>query len=145
MRLDKRFSNRYLFGASYALTDRKTVNSIPGFPIPNLDNYLESYGPTNARHLVNVSALVDLPGNVQVGIISSMASRGPVMPTIADLDLDGDGTTTTPIPGAEFNCFNFGCNKEDLATAVAAFNQRYAGTRDARGQPIAALALPAEL
>ena len=143
MRLDKRFSNRYLFGASYALTDRKTVNSIPGFPIPNLDNYLESYGPTNARHLVNVSALVDLPGNVQVGIISSMASRGPVMPTIANLDLDGDGTTTTPIPGAEFNCFNFGCNKEDLAAAVAAFNQRYAGTRDARGQPIAALALPA--
>jgi hypothetical protein len=143
MRLDKRFSNRYLFGASYALTDRKTVNSVPGFPIPNLDNYLESYGPTNARHLLNISALVDLPGNVQVGIISAMASRGPVMPTIANLDLDGDGTTTTPIPGAEFNCFNFGCNKEDLATAVAAFNQRYAGTRDARGQPIAALGLPA--
>ena len=29
VKLDKRFSNRYLFGASYALTDRKTVNSIP--------------------------------------------------------------------------------------------------------------------
>ena len=141
--LDKRFSNRYLFGASYALTDRKTVNSIPGFPIPNLDNYLESYGPTGARHLLNVSALIDLPGNVQVGIISAMASRGPVMPTIANLDLDGDGTTTTPIPGVEFNCFNCGCDKEDLAAAVAAFNQRYAGTRDARSQPIAALALPA--
>ena len=29
---------------------------------PNLDNYFESYGPTGARHLLNVSALVDLPG-----------------------------------------------------------------------------------
>ena len=58
---------------------------------PNLDNYFESYGPTGARHLLNVSALFDLPWNVQIGIISAMSSRGPVMPTIANVDLDGDG------------------------------------------------------
>ena len=56
------------------------------------------------------------------------------MPTIANVDLDGDGTTTTPIPGVDFNCFNRGCNEEDLAQAVAAFNTQYAGKRDARGQ-----------
>ena len=66
------------------------------------------------------------------------------MPTIANLDLDGDGTTTTPIPGVDYNCFNRGCDEEDLASAVAAFNQQFAGTRDARNQAIAALALPAE-
>ncbi len=137
-KLDKRFSNRYLFGVSYALTKRDGINGIS-----NLDNYFESYGPSGARHLLNVSALADLPGNIQIGIISAMASRSPVMPTISNLDLDGDGTTTTPIPGVDFNCFNFGCNEDDLAAAVAAFNQQYAGTRDARNQLIAPLTLPA--
>ena len=90
-----------------------------------------------------MSALVDLPGNIQIGIISAMAARSPVMPTIANVDLDGDGTTTTPIPGVDYNCFNRGCSDEDLAAAVAAFNQRYGGGRDARNQLIAPLALPA--
>ena len=139
LKLDKRFSNRYLFGASYALTDRTTIDGIS-----NLDNYFANEGPAGPQHLLNLSALVDLPGNIQIGIISAMSTRSPVMPTIANLDLDGDGTTTTPIPGVDYNCFNRGCGEEDLAQAVAAFNQRYAGTRDARGQAIAALSLPAE-
>jgi len=139
VKLDKRYSNRYLFGVSYALTSRNAVNTVS-----NLDNYFESYGPSAARHLLNVSALVDLPGNIQLGIISAMASRAPVMPTIANVDLDGDGTTTTPIPGVDFNCFNVGCDEEDLANAVAQYNQRYGGQRDARNQPIAPIALPAD-
>jgi hypothetical protein len=145
LKLDKRFSNRWLFGASYAYTHRNTINNMAGGGgIPNLDNYFESYGPTGARHLLNLSALFDLPGNVQIGIISAFANRDPVMPTIANLDLDGDGTATTPIPGVDYNCFNRGCGEEDLAQAVTAFNQRYAGTRDARNQPIAGLTLPAD-
>jgi hypothetical protein len=88
--------------------------------------------------------MFDLPGNVQVGFISAMSSRAPVMPSIANVDLDGDGTNTTPIPGVDFNCFNFGCDEDDLAQAVAEYNRLYAGARDARGQPIAAIALPAE-
>jgi len=139
LKLDKRFSNRWLFGASYALTDRTAIDGIS-----NLDNYFANEGPAGPQHLVNLSALVDLPGNIQIGIISAMASRSPVMPTIANLDLDGDGTTTTPIPGVDYNCFNRGCGEEDLAQAVAAFNQRYAGARDARNQVIAPLTLPAE-
>ena len=143
LKLDKRFSHRYLFGASYALTNRKGINGIASAGIPNLDNYFESYGPTGARHLLNLSGLIDLPGNVQVGVISAMSSRSPVMPSIASVDLDGDGTTTTPIPGMAFNCFNRGCDQADLAQAVAQFNQQYAGKRDARGQVIPQLALPA--
>jgi hypothetical protein len=139
VKLDKRFSHRYLFGASYALANRQTINGT----IPNLDNYFESYGPSGARHLLNVSALIDLPWKVQLGIISAMSSRGPVMPTIANVDLNGDGTSTTPIPGVSFNCFNRGCDKDDLVQAVAQFNQQYAGKRDARNQVIAPITLPA--
>jgi hypothetical protein len=139
VKLDKRFSHRYLFGASYAFTDRSGVNEIR-----NLDDYFATYGPIGSRHLLNLSGLVDLPGNVQIGVISAMASRGPIMPTIASVDLDGDGITTTPIPGVAFNCFNRGCGKDDLAQAVAQFNAKYAGQRDARGQVIPQLALPAD-
>jgi hypothetical protein len=144
VKLDKRFSRRYLFGASYALTNRKSINTITGTGIPNLDNYFESYGPTGARHMLNVSALVDLPWNVQLGVISAMSSRGPVMPTMSNVDLDGDGTATTPIPGVDFNCFNRECSEDDLAQAVTRFNQQYAGQRDARNQVIPQLTLPAD-
>jgi hypothetical protein len=139
LKLDKRFSNRYLFGLSYALTDRTTIDGIS-----NLDNYFANEGPAGPQHLLNLSALVDLPGNIQIGIVSAMSTRPPVMPSIANLDLDGDGTTTTPIPGVDYNCFNRGCGEEELAQAVAAFNQQYAGTRDARNQPIAAVTLPTD-
>ena len=139
VKLDKRFANRYLFGASYALTNRSGVNGIS-----NLDNYFANYGPTGARHLLNLSALFDFPGNVQLGIISAMSSRAPVMPTISNVDLDGDGTATTPIPGVDFNCFNRGCDEQDLQQAVAAFNQQFAGARDARGQLIGPVTLPAD-
>lgn len=138
VKLDKRFSNRYLFTASYALTNRHGVNGIS-----NLDNWFANWGPTGARHILNVSGLVDLPWGFQIGVISAMSSRGPLMPSVANVDLDGDGTTTTPIPGVDFNCFNRGCGKDDLSTAVAAWNSTYAGKRDARNQLIAALALPA--
>jgi hypothetical protein len=142
-KFDKRFSNRYLLGASYALADRSGINTISG-SITNLDNYDETYGPSGPRHVLNISAMFDLPGNVQVGFISAMSSRSPVMPYVTNVDLDGDGTSNTGIPGVEFNCFNFGCGKDELASAVAAYNQQYAGQRDARGQLIAPVTLPAD-
>jgi len=138
VKLDKRFSNRYLFGASYALTQRVTIDGVS-----NLDDYFANKGPAGPMHMLNLSALVDLPGNIQIGFISALSSKSPVMPTIANLDLDGDGTAITPIPGVSYNCFNRGCNARDLAEAVASFNARHGGQRDARNQPIAPLALPA--
>ncbi len=138
-KLDKRFADRYSFGVSYALTSRTIIDGIS-----NLDNYFANEGPAGPQHLLNVSALVDLPGYFQIGIISAMSTRTPVMPTIANVDLDGDGTTTTPIPGVDYNCFNRGCDREDLTKAVAAYNTQYGGQLDARGQVIAPLTLPAD-
>jgi hypothetical protein len=138
VKLDKRFSKRYLFTASYALTDRHAYNGIS-----NLDQLDANWGVTGARHILNLSGLVDLPWGFQVGFISAMSSRGPLMPSISNVDLDGDGITTTPIPGVKYNCFNRGCDKEDLASAVTAFNTAYAGKRDARGQVIPTITLPA--
>jgi hypothetical protein len=136
-KFDKRFSNRYLVGISYALTDRAGIDGIS-----NLDDYFANYGPTGARHVLNVSALFDVPGNIQIGFISAFSSKSPVMPSISNVDLDGDGTNTTPIPGLDYNCFNRGCDEDDLRAAVDAFNAQYAGGRDARGQTIARITLP---
>lgn len=139
VKLDKRFSKRYLFTVSYALTDQSGINGIV-----NLDNLFQSYGPQAPRHILNVSAIVDLPWGVQMGFISAFSSRSPVMANVPQVDLDGDGITTTPIPGVDFNCFNRGCGKAELEAAVAAWNQRFpAGSRDARGQAIPQLILPA--
>jgi hypothetical protein len=149
LKLDKRFADRYLFTASYALTGQSGINGIV-----NLDNYFQSYGPQGARHLLNVSGLVDLPWGFQLGVISSTSSRGPFHPSISGIDLDGDGVTTEPLPGVQYyNCFNRACGKNDLTTAVQNWNAKYFPSgppqaaadfrnKDARGQNIPYLILP---
>ncbi len=140
VKLDKRFSKRYLFTASYALTNNHGINGIN-----NLDNYARTWGPQGGRHLLNLSGLVDLPYGFQIGVISSMASKGPLMPMVTGVDLDGDGTTSEPLPGLDWNCFNRGCGKDDLRNAVAAWNAKYpAGSKDARGSAIPQLTLPSD-
>jgi hypothetical protein len=138
LKFDKRFSKRYLFTASYALTGQSGINGIA-----NLDNWFQTWGPQGARHILNLSGLVDMPWGFQLGVISAMSSRGPLMPSVSNVDLNGDGTSTEPIQGVDYNCFNRGCGKSDLATAVAAWNSAYAGKKDALGRTIAAITLPA--
>jgi hypothetical protein len=93
---------------------------------------------------LNISALVDLPWGFNLGIISQTSSRGPLMPLVTGVDLDGDGISSEPLPGVPWNCFNRGCGKDFLAKAVADWNAKYpAGSRDARGSLIPQLTLPA--
>ena len=138
VKVDKRFSKRYQLTAGYALTDQH------GFAgtIYNLDNWSTSYGPQLSRQSLNVTGFVDLPWGFQIGLISTMASRGPQMAYVTGVDLTGSGVTTTPLPGLSFNCLNRGCGKSDLAASVDSWNSTYAGKKDARGQAIPALALP---
>ncbi|MBS1790338.1 MAG: carboxypeptidase regulatory-like domain-containing protein [Acidobacteria bacterium] len=138
VKLDKRFSKRYLFTASYALTNIHGYNGIS-----NLDKWNATWGPQGGRHSLNISGLIELPWGFQIGLISQMGSRGPLMPSINSVDLDGDGSGSTPIPGVDYNCFNRGCGKDDLAAAVANWNTTYAGKKDALGRTIAAITLPA--
>ncbi len=137
VKFDKRFSRRYLLTGSYALTLRSGINGIL-----NLDKRDATWGPQGGYHILNVSGLVDLPWNFQIGFISAMSSRGALMPSVNNVDLNGDGTTTEVLPGLKFNCFNRGCAKNDLINAVATWNQTYLGKVDARGTAIPQLTLP---
>lgn len=137
LKVDKRFTKRYLFTASYALTDQKGYNGIV-----NLDKWNQSWGPQGGRHSFTFSGVADLPYGFSVALISSMGSRGTFQPSIPNVDLDGDGNDE-PLPGLGYNCINRGCGRSDFEKAVAAFNTTYAGKRDARNRAIPTLVLPA--
>jgi len=138
LKVDKRFGNRYMFTVSYALQDAKGLNT----PLQNLDNWFSTFGPREARHTLNISGMVDLPKGFQVSFINSAGSRGPVMATIPSIDLDGDGSSAEPLPGARFNGFNRGLGKEDLTRLIDQFNQQWAGKTTVRGQTIPRLPQP---
>jgi hypothetical protein len=120
VKLDKRFSNRYFFTASYALTGQSGINGVN-----NLDNYYSTYGPQGAQHILNLSANIELPWGFQLGVISAMSSKGAFMPMVTDVDLDGDGTASEPLPNLNFNCFNRGCGKRDLEAAIQRWNANF--------------------
>jgi hypothetical protein len=140
VRADKRFSRRFQGTASYALTSQTGYTST----IYNLDNYNSSLGPQGPRHILNVSGVVSLPWGFELGLISSSQSRGPVTAIVPGIDLSGSGVSNTPIPGIPVNGLTRGYGKDDLAKAVANWNQTYAGKKDARGNPMPTLALPGD-
>jgi hypothetical protein len=139
VKADKRFANRFQFTASYALTNAHGYNGIN-----NVDDWNSTWGPQQARNILNVSGVVDLPWGFQLGIISAQSTRGPGMVTVGNVDLDGDGTASEPLPGLTWNCINRGCGKTEIERGVATWNSTIAGggKRDARGQIIPTLALP---
>jgi hypothetical protein len=120
LKLDKRFSNKYFFTVSYALSGQSSSDGVI-----DLDDYSASYGPTGSRHILNVSANWEMPWGFQLGFISAMASKGALTPIVNDVDLDGDGTAREPLPGLRYNCFNRGCGKDELEAAIQQWNATY--------------------
>ena len=136
-KVEKRFANRYQLLGSYALTNQHGVNGLI-----DLDNWFRTWGPQGARHILNISGIVDLPWKFQFSFISSSSSRGPLTPSISGIDLIGSGVDGSQLPGIQVNGINRGLGKADLEKAVQAFNQQFAGQRTSRGQQIPSLALP---
>jgi hypothetical protein len=95
----------------------------------NLNNYFQGYGPTLPRHNLNVSGVIFFPWGLELSLNSSYISRTPVQPTIPGADLSGTlgRGASGPLPG-DYRCYNAGCGKDDLASAVNNWNSNYAGT-----------------
>jgi hypothetical protein len=139
VKADKRFSKRYQLTASYALTDQHGYNGLI-----DLDHWNASWGPQGARHILNVSGMVDLPWGFQLGMISQTSSKSPITASISGVELTGDGTTSQVLPGLPINCLNRGCGRAELDAAVNDWNKNYAGRKDALGKTIPAVVLPAK-
>ncbi len=116
----------------------------------NNDNWLENYGPLDrdVRHILNLSGVVRLPLQFQLGFVVTYDSKPPFSAFLGSLagglDLNGDGTRGDLLPGAKVNEFNRGLGKEDLRRLVDEFNRNDAGKRDALGRPIPRITLPAD-
>jgi hypothetical protein len=127
VKLDKRFSNKYMFTASYALQSSKSINDIT----QNLNDYFATYGPDAPRHNLTLSGMVDLPWKVQLSVISAFLSRLPVAPTIGGIDNTGtniSGTGYTPLLSILGRGYSDYLSKSDLQDLVSQYNSTIAGT-----------------
>jgi hypothetical protein len=145
VRLDKRFSGRTQFLASYALSRNVGHNTFGVNQIFNNDDWSQSYGPLDRdrRHILNVSGVMDLPKRFEVSFSSAYYSKSPFNVYLGNIDFEGSGTPNDVLPGTRVNEFNRGLGKDDLARLVDQFNSTLAGTKTSRGQPIPTLRLPA--
>jgi hypothetical protein len=124
VKLDKRFSNRYQFTASYALS------SLRGFFInEDQTDWFGNSGPldSDVRHRLTFSGVVDLPWNFQASLIAVYASRPPFNARIpSTVDLNGDGTFGDTLPGLEINELGRSVSKDELFGLVTEYNERIA-------------------
>jgi hypothetical protein len=140
LKLDKRFSNRYQFTASYALS------SLTGFFTgEDLTDTFRFYGQLGAdsRHRLTFSAVANLPWDFQASMITVYASRPPFNARIGSTnDINGDGTKGDTLPGLEINSLNRATSKGEFVQLVNAFNGTFAGKADANGSIVRAAILP---
>jgi hypothetical protein len=133
VKLDKRFSDRYMFTASYALQNSQSIQDIT----QNLNDYFATYGPDSPRHNLTLSGMVDLPWKIQLSVLSTFLSRLPVAPTIGGVDNSGTNTSSTgftpllAILGKGYSDF---LSKQDLESLVKDYNSTIAGTLTPAGR-----------
>jgi hypothetical protein len=158
VKVDKRFSGRYLFVASYALSKYTGFNEVINF-----DNYYEANGYQGAdrTHRFTFSGYLDVPGyggdswflkamlnTWKVGLIWQMVSKPPLTTNISSVDLDGDGINTLMLPGTSYRDFGRGLGKDELRSLVDQYNKTYptsvTGKRTPQNQIIPSITLPAE-
>jgi hypothetical protein len=137
LKVDKRFSRRYQFLASYALQDLSGTNGIW-----DLDNWFASWGPIMPRNAFNLSGIVTLPWRFQLSAISAFSSRSPMTVYISGIDLSGGGVNQVVLPGSHNGDFNINLHESDLPALVSKFNQQYAGTVTPAGQVVPTITLP---
>ena len=140
LRGDKRLSRGVQFLGSYAYS--RNSGTLPGNGF-NLDNWLENRGPVGPSHMLNLSGVLQLPWQSQLGMSFSFASAAPFSAVVGGIDFNGDGTMNDLLPGTTVNAFNGDMGRDDLERLVAQFNETYAGTKDARDTSIPQVTLPA--
>jgi hypothetical protein len=138
VKVDKRFSNRYQFTASYALS------SLTGFAVTEDADAIFKYhvplGP-DARHRFTFSGIVNMPWGVQGSLIAVYASRTPFNANVpGTVDINGDGNGGDTLPGLSINDLGRGTGKSDLFLLVNSYNTNVAKPSNGLIRP---LVLPA--
>jgi hypothetical protein len=144
VKLDRRFSNRYLFVASYALSKYYGHNGVINF-----DNFYEAddYQGADRTHKFTFSGFVDLPkyggdnlfmrgllNTWKIGLISQFQSRPALTVVVSGVDLDGDGNNTLILPGATYRNFGRGLDKDGVRALVERYNKTVANQLAGNGR-----------
>jgi hypothetical protein len=165
LKVDKRFSNGFTLGGSYALSRYWTFTSIS-----NNDGLHEGHGISggNPKHRVTANAIWDLPkykgdnkflrgalNDWQVSTIIDMRAGTPTSVTLGVFDPEGDGTFIFRLPGTTVSSFGYDLNIGDIRRLVDEYNRKFPAppntfvrdirdraNRDAVGTPYPFIVLP---
>jgi hypothetical protein len=135
LKLERRFTNRYQFTASYAYSRTRGF----GYNL-DLNNpfALSGFGAVDRPHIFSFSGVAELPLGFRAGLIMSFESGAPLSIRIPGLtsvssDLNGDGTSNDLLPGTSFNTGNRDISASDLGQLVQQYNTQFAGKPTLRG------------
>jgi len=135
IKLERRFTNKYQFTASYAYSRTRGF----GYGL-DLNNpfALSGFGAADRPHIFSFSGVAELPLGFRAGLIMSFESGAPLTVRIPGLtsvssDLNGDGTSNDVLPGTSFNTGNRDISASDLDQLVQQYNAQFAGKPTLRG------------
>jgi hypothetical protein len=140
VKLDKRLSNHYQFGVSYALSKLETTTAdglgLGGGTLVNRD-VQANFGtaPLDRRHRLTLNGIVELPLGFRLSTISTFYSGVPSSIFVGSADINGDGINGDLLPGTRRG--SLGREVRDvgaLNAGIRAYNLAYAGTLNPRGQ-----------
>jgi len=144
VKLEKRFSNRYQFTASYALSRSRGFGYGRDLTNPFA---LPGFNGGDRPHIFSFSGIADLPWGFRAGLIATLESGAPLSVTIpgtTNSDLNGDGTNNDFLPGTGFNTVNRGFDAAKLRSLVDQYNTQFAGKNAPRGGQFPRITLPSD-
>ena len=142
VKAEKRFSQRYQFTASYALSRLRSFNYGRSLTDPFA---FPGFSGADRSHIFAFSGVIDLPLGFRVGLITTYESGAPLsvsVPGANNTDFNGDGTNSDYLPGTGFNTVNRDIDRDGLRQLVAAYNQNFAGKTAPRGGAFPTVTLP---
>src|SRR5262245_13891342 len=146
LKLERRFTSRYQFTASYAYSRTRGFNYDLDLTNPFA---FSGFGASDRPHIFSFSGVADLPLGFRAGLIMGFESGAPMtvkIPGVTALnsDINGDGRSNDLLPGTGFNTVNRDISASDLRRLVDQYNSQFAGKPALRGSNlfIPRLALP---
>jgi len=137
---DKRFSKRFQYTASYALSRLNTTSTDglgQGAGVLVNRNVAANYGPAqlDRTQRLTMNGIVELPLGIRASLLSAHSSGLPQSISVGSADLNGDGITGDLLPGTHRGSLGRDISSVDqLNTLIRQYNQQYAGKLSPRGQ-----------
>jgi hypothetical protein len=132
MKVQKRFSHRYQFQASYSYAHAYDEN------VWNDTNYQAGYGQYLPHQQLQISGTANLPWGFTISLNSTMISSTPGTANVSNYYPVGDVIpgSTVPLPGLTYGGLNSSTSDSQLAAAVANFNTSVHGSINSQGAAI---------